>query len=331
MTKRLGLKVVVGVLAAGLTFLSAQAGHAQAIDKLKLRMASVPAGLHPGLFLAKARGWLPNVEIEDGTGSVAALNMLAAGQTDVAEASIATMMTARARGLPFKAIACWFPANDLGVIVHKDSPFKTPKDLEGKKIAYAAASLEGPFVAPFIKASGADPSRVELVNMDFAARFSAFMSGQADALVSVVPYATSILQKANKPTRAILFSDYGFNLPSTGFVVSEQTLKIKKAALQELVTAVHRAWTEIWNDPVAFDESVAALVRLRPTAQVDGENIKDQLRNYRAYYYTVNTKGKPIGWIAKDDITAALKTMRDAGVLTTSSVADEYFTNEFFQ
>lgn len=331
MTKRLRVTYLFAALVVGLLSAFPQVGHAQATDKLKLRMASVPAGLHPGLFLAKARGWLPNLEIEDGTGSVAALNMLAAGQADIAEASIATMITARARGLPFKAIACWFPANDLGVMVHQDSPIKTPKDLEGKKVAYAAASLEGPFVVPFIKASGADPSRVELVNMDFAARFSAFMSGQADGLVSVVPYAISILKKANKPARAILFSDYGFNLPSTGYVVSEEALRTKKAALQEIVTAVHRAWTEVWSNPVALDEAVEAMVKLRPSAKIDAANIKDQLQNYRNYYYTANTKGKPIGWIAREDISAALKTMKDASVLTTSSTPDEYFTNEFFQ
>ena len=330
MTKRKFLRRLIATVAVSVAFTLPHSAQAQSADKLKLRMASVPAGLHPGLFLAKARGWLPNVEIEDGTGSVAALNMLAAGQTDIAEASVSTMLTARARGLPFKAIACWFPANDLGILVREESPIKTPKDLEGKKIAYAAASLEGPFVAPFIKASGADASRVELVNMDFAARFSAFMSGQVDGLVSVVPYAVSILKKANKPARAILLSDYGFNLPSTGFIVSEQTLKTKKAALQEVVSAVSRAWTEIWNDPAVLNEAIEAMFKLRPNAKIDSDNIKDQVQNFRSYYFTANTKGKPIGWIASDDIAAALKTMKEANVLTNPAAPGDYFTNEFF-
>ena len=34
---------------------------------VNISLASVPVALHPGLFLAKSRGWLPDVEIEDGT------------------------------------------------------------------------------------------------------------------------------------------------------------------------------------------------------------------------------------------------------------------------
>ena len=57
----------VTLLTAALAFAAPSAFRAEANDKIKIRLASVPVALHPGLFLAKSRGWVPDVEIEDGT------------------------------------------------------------------------------------------------------------------------------------------------------------------------------------------------------------------------------------------------------------------------
>jgi NitT/TauT family transport system substrate-binding protein len=130
------------------------AGPAAAQDnKLKVMVDWSPHGMHAGLHLAKQKGWYQeaglDVEILDGKGSTSTIQQVAAGQVDVGFAQLAAMAVARANGLELTSIACFVRAGDNGVMVPKGSGYKTMKDLEGKRVAYAASSTTGPFMDAF--------------------------------------------------------------------------------------------------------------------------------------------------------------------------------------
>ena len=311
---------------------SAPTVNAQEMTQLKLRMAAFAFGFNAGLFLAMERGWLKagGVEllVEDGTGSTATVNLLGSGQYDIGEAAVSAMATARDKGMPLKAIAVFIRETDLGVLVPKGSGWKTPKDLEGRKLAYTAGSLEGPFMEAFFKAGNANMSKVEMLNVDLPSKINLYLASKADAVVTTVPFIVP-MAAAKRPSDAIMFGDYGFVLPSIGYIATEQTIKNKSRALQTFVTAITRAWHEILDDN-KIDDGVAAMLKQRPQAKIDVAIARGQVEAYRSFFYTKNTKGKPLGWQSPEDWAAAIASMQKVGLIRAGAKPQDFYTNEFY-
>ncbi len=316
----------------GIAFaLSASFADAQQLTPIKLRMSWTPFGFHTALFLAVERGWMReggiDLQTEDGSGSTATVNFVGTGQYDIGEAAVSSMAIGRDKGMPLKSIADFIRGTDLGILVPKDSGIKGPKDLEGKKIAYTAGSLEGPFMEVFLKAAGVNVSKVELLNVDFASKIPTYVARKSDAVVTTVPFVLPILANT-RPSDAIMFGDYGFVLPSIGYIATEQTIRTKRVALQAFVSAVSRAWTEILENN-KLDEGVAALLKHRPQAKVDPKIAAAQVEAYRAYFHTANTKGRPHGWHPPEDWVAAIASMQKVGLISAGAKPQDFYTNEF--
>ena len=178
-----------------------------AADKVSLKLDWTPHGMHAAIFLAQQKGWFQNagldVTIEDGNGSVVTVQLVAAGQFDFGHASLSPVAIARGKGIPVISVAGFVRKSDMGVVVPVGSNLRTAKDLEGRKVAYTAGSLEGPFVGAFF---GASRPKVELMNVDAATKIGTYLSGSADAVISTVPYVLPIVA-AKRPGEGILFAD----------------------------------------------------------------------------------------------------------------------------
>jgi NitT/TauT family transport system substrate-binding protein len=270
-----------------------------------------------------------DLQVEDGSGSTSTVALLGAGQYDIGEAAISAMIIGRGKGLPLQAIACFIRATDTGLLVPRGSGIATAKDLEGRKILYTAASLEGPFMVPFLRAGGADPRKVDLVNVDFSAKIPSYIAGQGDAVVSTVPFVLPLVAES-RPSEAIMFSKYGLVLPGMGYIATEQTIRTKAKALRVFVQATSRAWQEILHDN-KIDDAVAAELKHRPQAKLKPEEVRGQIEAYRDYFYTESTKTKPIGWQSLEDWSAAIRSMQQANLLAAGARPRDFYTNEFYE
>ena len=73
--------------------------------------------------------------------------------------------------------------------------------------------------------------------------------------------------------------------------------------------------------------SPARIPKARPNAKLNPDVLKGQIRQYRPYFETANTKGKPIGWQSEDDWRETIASMEEAGLLKPGSKPSDYFTN----
>lgn len=308
------------------------AGPALAQDKLKVMTDWSPHGMHAGLFLAKQKGWFQeaglDVEILDGKGSTATIQQVGAGQIDVGFAQLAAMAVARSNGVPLTSIACFVRAGDNGVMVPKGAGYKTMKDLEGKRVAYAAASTTGPFMDAFLKASGTSRDKMTLVNVDAGSLVNVYTSGNVDAVSSTVAFFLPIVEKV-RPSEGIMWADVGLRLPGYGLLVQQRMVTERAALLQKFVPVVNRAWAYIFDNHV--DEAVDAILKQRQNEKLDPAVLKAQVQLYMPLFATPATKGKPMGWQAEEDWAAALKAMEDASVIKPGSKPSDYFTNQFIK
>jgi NitT/TauT family transport system substrate-binding protein len=317
----------------GLLFAGISSAGAQQLTPLKLRLSWTPFGLHAAVYLAMERGWFRDggvdLHVEDGSGSTSTVNLLGTGQYDIGEAAVASMAIARGKGMPLKSIANFIRGTEMGILVTKGSGIKTVKDLEGKKVAYTAGSLEGPFMEHLIKAGGASSSKIELLNVDFASKIPTYLSGKVDAVVTTVPFVLPLVTE-KRPSDTVMFGDYGLVLPSIGYIATEETIRAKPKHLQTFVSAMSRAWQEILENDKTRDEALDLMVKHRPQANVNLREARGQIEAYRAFFSTKTTVGTPQGWNSPEDWKQAVAGMVNAGLLPVNSKAETFFTNQFF-
>ncbi len=325
-----GLRPALVAAAAWLTValvIAADTSPASAADKLSLRLDWTPHGVQAPIFLALEKGWFQraglDVSIEDGNGSVIAVQLVGVGQYDIGHASLSSVAIARGKGIPVISIAGFIRKSDIGVLVPAGSGWKTPHDLEGKKVAYTAGSLEGPFINAFF---GASKDKVQLLNVDAATKISTYVSGTADAVISTVPYVLPLVA-AKRPSDSILFASSGLDLPGFGMLTTTGKLKEKGDAIKRLNSIVASAWNYILDGHI--DESVQAIIKNRPQSSLNADILKAEIEAYKPYFYTDATKDKPIGIQAAADWANTIRVMEAADVIKKGSQPGDYFTNDY--
>src|SRR4051794_6986024 len=140
MKKHQGINARLWAVAAACMFglTMSAAAPAQELEKLKVRLDWTPWGVQAPFHLAQQKGWFKqaglDVSLEDGNGSVTTVQIVGSGdQFDVGHAALASMMIAREKGLPVKAVAVFAHQSDIGLLAPVESGIKGPKDLKGKK------------------------------------------------------------------------------------------------------------------------------------------------------------------------------------------------------
>src|ERR1700748_1350448 len=95
-----------GVVAAPFVLRS---GRALADEALSVRVDFAPWGVQAPLHLAMAKGWFKddglNVDLQDGTGSLNTINLVAAGNVNVGLVQLGLLAIARSKGLPVTSFA----------------------------------------------------------------------------------------------------------------------------------------------------------------------------------------------------------------------------------
>lgn len=320
------------VCIATLVAMTACATSASAQEKFTVRMDFVVWGTHAAMHLANQKGWFKdaglNVEVQDGTGSANTIQLVSAGQADIGQVQLGVMAIARDKGADITSIAGWFRRSDLAVLVDKDSPATTVKDLKGKRIVNFNGSPWGPYIDSFLRTGGLDRNSVTIVAVAPPALISTYTAGQADAVMTTAPFGLPIIQKA-RPSRPILMAEAGIAFPSYGLLVSNSTLKARAPALKKFVDVQVKAWNYIYDGHL--DEAVAAIQAQRPGVKLDPEVLKGQITLYKDFIDTPSSKGKPFGMQMEQDWSSALKAMEEAGVISQGRKASDFFTNALLQ
>ena len=303
---------------------------AQQPQKLTVRTDFPPWGMHAGLHLAVDNGSFKDagldVDVSDGKGSSLVMQQVAAGDIDIGWVQLGPMAAARGKGLPITSIAGFVRKSDLGGLVPKDSNIKVVKDLEGKKVAYSAASSWGSLIDVFFEAGGTSRDKIDLISVDSSSLLSVYVTKQADCTLTTYPFAKPVADRS-RPSNGLLFSDLGLNFPSYGLVVKEATLASKEDALKRFVPVLVKSWEYINNGHV--DEAVAAMMRQRAAEKLDVEILKGQIVDYQPFFTTARTKDKRFGWQSDEDWKDTLAIMEKTKIVPAGTKTTDYYTNKF--
>ena len=306
----------------------AWSGDALALDHLTVQTAFYPQGPQAYLFLAQDKGWFEKaglqVEILDGRGSNYSVQVLSSGHADVGEGELLPLVFARDAGIPIKVVAEWYEHEGPTIIVPRDSPIQSPKDLKGKKVLLTAAGPWPPLIDPFLKPFGLTKADLSLVYVDSTALFTIYASGQVDALMSVdLAFSEADPLRPSRNLRAV---DYGVKLPGNGLYVTEDMLKKRPDVLRRFlkVCGDALAYTYLEGHP---DEAAEAIRKQRPNTKLPLEHLKMQVDMFKAFLARP-ADGKPIGWQSPQEWADQVAYIEAAHMLAHDHTPAEFYTND---
>jgi NitT/TauT family transport system substrate-binding protein len=303
--------------------------HAQ--EKISVRLDFSPWGVQAAMHLAKNRGWFReaglDVDIQDGRGSGNTIQLVNAGQVDVGQVQVGLVGSARTQGARIVSFWNFQRKTDLCVLVDRASPINRIADLRGKKVVVFAASPWAPFIDTFLRAGGLGRDDLPVEVVDPAALWGTYIAKRADGLMSTVGSALPIAE-GPRPSRCILASEGGITFPSYGLVARDDTIANRGPALRRLIQVQQRAWEHLRTNP---DDGAKAIIAERPDARLDPKVLAEQIKLTIDYFDTPASQGRPIGWQAREDWEAALKSMEAAGVVRPGWNAADYFTNALME
>ena len=238
----------------------------------------VPTGEYVPHYTALEKGFYRDegldVKILRGQGSGDTIKRIAAGQGEVGIADISALIAARANtDVAVKAIALWYRRPPHGIFVRSDSPIKTPKELEGKKLAISPGNSHQILWPVFEKLSGLKPNSVTWVTMDAASMPPALIRGAVDAVPFFVVHEARIrkvAQQQNADIRVLAaWSDLGFDVASTSLVAREETIAKDPDGLRAFLRATLKGADYAFRNK-HFDEGVGYVIKHHPEVDPDG-------------------------------------------------------------
>ena len=322
---------IFGVVIAGAIFISSTPAQAD----LKMRLEWTPILIHSWYFLAEKNGWYAEegvrVTFEPGAGSVNTTQIVAAESHDIGQASHSAMTVGRSKqGLKVKAIASLIRRNEMGILVPKDSGWKSPKDLvdNNVKIVTSPGGFDTPFFESWFRLSGTNVKRATFLNVDPKLKGSTYIGKKGDA-ISTSPAFFNAIFGTKRPSDFFMMSEAGLNMPGTGIIASEKAIREKPDEIRGFLKATMRAFDHIIGGK-NYEDGYNAIVEMRKEFKMPKGMVLAQFKDHErlGLWVTDATKGKPWGFMAPEDWGSAIKVMTDAKVIAAGHSPTEFYTND---
>lgn len=280
-----------------------------------------------GVYLAQELGYFADenlqVTIEHSPGRGEHLQLVAAGKVQVTTQDAAVMLMRRSDpGLPLVSIALVGQRGQQAYAALADSGMQTPKDWEGHTVGYKGTPP--PDLLALINAAGADPEKIELVNVGFDPRLL------SEGKVDVYP-----VYKSNEPYQ---LRDWGYELtlwdaadydvPTLGlaYVTSEEILQQQPEALGRFIRAALRGVRYAQENPEAAMEHI-----LKYTGpESDPAHMQFMLEEELKDLENDATKEHGIGWNDAVQWQAMHDMLVEYGAMQSTDVS-KAFSNQFIQ
>jgi NitT/TauT family transport system substrate-binding protein len=219
----------------------------------KISVVTVPSDSLCSPLYGKAEGFFANAGLDADVrimpNGVAVLSAVAAGAIDIGGANLMSLVQAFAKGVPVKMIA---PAGlydgtspVVAIVVAKDSPYKTMRDLEGKTVAVPALRSIGDFASKLaLEKTGGDATKMQTIEVALSEMEAAVLSGRVAAAAIAEPYLTQ-----TKATLRILAEPYAAIAPrffTSAFFASNQWLAAHPDLAADFMSAMRA--TAVWSN-----------------------------------------------------------------------------------
>ncbi|MBV8746713.1 MAG: ABC transporter substrate-binding protein [Xanthobacteraceae bacterium] len=175
--------------------------------------------------------------------------------------------------------------NPLQIVVRRDSPIKEPKDLAGKKFGVPGLNaVLHVMTRHWLVQQGVDPKSVNFVEAVFPVHGDMLRSGQIDAVITVDPFATTILSRGDGVLFANLMSSFPSGNPNQMYVTTRDYATKHTSVVTAFRAAIDDAAAFIAANPDKTRQDIGNVLKLPPPAianlilpMVDTKVTKEQI------------------------------------------------------
>lgn len=240
-------------------------GRAQAQSPVKMMMDWAWQGPQAPFLLAEKKGYFraenTPVQLDRGFGSLRTPTEIAQGTYQMGFADLPTAIQFLFRN-PSSEVVCVgvvFDQSPLCAVTDANGPIRTPRDLEGKRVAAPENDGGRQMFPAFAKAAGIDASKINWLTVTPALREPMLARGEADAITGFITSAVMSLEAVQFPVarqRIFRYRDFGLPFYSGAILTSRKFARENAALVRGVVKASFRGFQDAVRNP---DEAIAAL------------------------------------------------------------------------
>src|SRR5215467_12424715 len=325
-----GLRTIIAAVGLLLASAAAQPAFTQTAEKLTVRFTWKLKGEYAPLFVALDKGYYRaeglDIELAEGSGAQTVLKLLASGNEKFGYGPAVSAAQAVSQGLPVKVVALYQTRAPMGVISFPDVPLKTPRDLEGKRLAISVGETFGDMLVPFTRINNVDIDKIQRIQMDASARTTQFLTRKIDVMsVYLSNEWPQIEKRANVKFNVLRVSEFGLNLLGASVIVGNAFAEQNPETVQKLLRATAKGYRDAMADPKGAAKAIAKYMKVPEDPEVLDRQVEATVISTNA------PAGKPIGWQEAADWQANLTLLKETGGLAELKPLDAYYTNDYLQ
>jgi NitT/TauT family transport system substrate-binding protein len=250
------------------------AGGAKPSAPVTLKVGVIPIADVAPLYLGIKKGFFKaeklNIEPVLAEGGAAIVPAVLSGNDQIGFSNTTSLVIAKSKRLPIKIIS----QGDIGgksaedapdaVLVKKDSPIRSAKDLVGKTVSVNTLSNVGPLgINTGLDKLGADYKKVKYVEVPFPDAIVALKSGRVDAAWVVEPFVTAGTSAGN---RIVMnpFEEVAENLTVATYFASEKYISENKDVVDQFVRAINKSMSYAQGHPDEVRQIVTTYTKIPP-------------------------------------------------------------------
>ncbi len=305
---------------------------AQGADKVVLMLNWYVYGEHAPFYYGNAKGIYAaegiDLEIQEGRGSAATTQAVAAKTANFGYVDVPTMMRAAVKGAPVIATGVLLQTSPMSVMGLAEKNIRKPEDIKGKTVAITPADSMTQIWPLFLKKTGLKESDFTTVAGDAQTKLNAVINGQADLLLGyVMDQSMKIKDAIGKEVYPIKFADYGINMVSSGIVANTDYVKANADIVKRFMAASTKAVEAAEKDPKGAAKSIL-------DATPKGGKIDTLTQGFELtipLYRTPETKTKRPFQVTDQNMTDTVNLMVEYGGLDAKAKDNPkaFYTNEY--
>lgn len=254
-------------------------GNSHAQEKLTVLLDWFVNPDHAPLIVAQELGLFElaglDVELIAPADPSAPPRLVAAGQGDIAISYQPSLHLQIKEGLPVAWIATLVETPLNALVVLKDGPIKSIKDLKGKKVGFSVGGFEDALLGTMLQGVGISLDDVELINVNFSLSPS-IISGNVDAVIGAFRnFELNQMDIVNSPGVAFYPEEHGVPVYDELIFIAHMD-KADDPRFVKFVSAIETATIYLTNHP---EEALDLFIKAHP-------DLDDEL-NRRAWFDTL--------------------------------------------
>ena len=288
-------------------------------------------GSHAPFFLALEEKMFEkaglDVSIGEGQGSATVAKLVGQGNDPLGFVDFTSMIRAVEQGIPLVAIQRVI-SNVMCVISNAEDPVRSPKELEGKIVAYGPAESTGQMMPALLQQSNTDANKISVLNPAFGAKNAMFLQRRVDAIPANVNVQVAQLEAQGAKLFYFLFSDFGVEMMNNEIVANADWLRQNPEAAKAFTRVTAEAHRAAKENP---EKAVDLLIKRLPQ---QGRNKVLLLRQLDLTFPALDTratKGKAFGFMADGDWRSTQELLLKYGGLGKQVALEKLYTNKFLE